>query len=949
MRLGRVCRIFRWAVGIFCCLAHPSSGAGPESEDFFERRIRPVLVEHCYECHSAQSQQLEGGLRLDTRDGLLAGGEGGDILQPELDRPPRLLRALKHDDLQMPPTGQLPARVIDDFAQWLEHGAVIPADDTTTAQQNSAARFDFAQARRHWAYQPIDRPALPSVQNRPWCRTPIDYFILAQLEAHQLRPSDEADPRTLMRRLYVDLTGLAPSADEVDQFAGYRQGPERDRAYEQLVDRLLASPAYGERWGRHWLDVARYADTKDLVLVFGDDRLRPYAYTYRDYVIRSLNDDLPYDEFVRQQLAADRMPELPPSSLAAMGFLTLGRLFDNNLPDIYDDQIDTVTRGLLGLTVSCARCHDHKYDAIPTDDYYSLYGMFANSETPVPLPLLQSTKQTAEQTEVVRQIEAKTAELHQHVAAQYDQLTRRAQERVADYLVRVTEKPDPLETAVFYLSLSPDDLRPQIVAHWRRYIQQRATRTDPVWGLWLDLIVTPTDADYRAASREVLDRWATVPPGTTPGTVNPILLGALRQAAVDSRAAAARVFGAQFLQAAQAVRDAGARTQPTSEPGQTSGAEAAPIDPAVRQLASELLSESSPVYFPQRYTYLYLARVEREQYEKMLQEIDRIAVASPHAPGRAMVVVDSPEPRPARVLLRGNPMTPGHVVPARFLSVLAGDNPNEFESGSGRLELARAITAPDNPLTARVMANRVWMHHLGAPLVATPSDFGTRSDPPSHPELLDYLAWTLQQHGWSLKHLHREIVLSAVYRQSSAEREDGRAVDAPNRWWWRANSRRLELEPMRDIMLQVAGRLDGQMYGRPAGVIDRPENRRRSLYGIVDRQELPGIYRVFDFASPDQSADQRPRTITPQQALFALNSPLVIACSQELVDRSRDLPASERATWLFRRVLSRHPAPDELQQVIEYIESAGAVGTVDERWRDVAQSLLVSNEFLFLD
>jgi hypothetical protein len=427
-------------------------------------------------------------------------------------------------------------------------------------------------------------------------------------------------------------------------------------------------------------------------------------------------------------------------------------------------------------------------------------------------------------------------------------------------------------------------------------------------------------------------------------------LEALRARPPQSRADTARLYGAQLLAAARAM--------PVSTGGAPLRSGAATVAPTadanLSQLASELTDRHSPVYFPKRYTYLYMARVEREQFEKLQQAIDRLAVQSPQAPGRAMSLVDSSEPQPTRVLLRGNPTTPGEMVSARFLSLFPGPNSAAgFAEGSGRLALAHAITASDNPLTSRVIANRVWMHHLGTPLVATPGDFGTRSEPPSHPLLLDYLAWSLQQHGWSLKQLHREIVLSATYCQSSAHRTDAHAIDPSNRWLWRAQPRRLELEPMRDAMLAVAGMLDSTMFGRPAGVIDQPDNHRRSLYGLVDRQELPGIYRAFDFASPDQSSDQRPRTITPQQALFGLNSPLVWNCTQSLARQSQGQADQPRTTWLFRQILGRPPTDQEVQEVVAYVSAArresDSPSDIESAWREMAQSLLVSNEFVFVD
>src|SRR5262249_54023639 len=340
------------AILLFSATLGAGDGADSEGIDFFEKRIRPVLVQHCYQCHSADAKNLKGRLLLDTRDGIRKGGETGPAVVPGKPDKSLILQALRYDGLQMPPKGKLPDAVIADFAKWLAMGAPDPRDKRETSKPGG---YDFEAARKHWAYQPIRNPSLPPVRLTNWAASPIDAFILAKLEANGLTPSPPADRRTLIRRAYYDLIGLPPTYEEVRVF---EHDPSPD-AFAKVIDRLLASPHYGERWGRHWLDVARYADTKDLVLLYGPDRVRPYSYTYRDYVIRALNADTPYDRFIHEQLAADQMaPKEEPWRLAAMGFLTLGRLFDNNVPDIHDDRIDTVTRGLLGLTVSCARCHD---------------------------------------------------------------------------------------------------------------------------------------------------------------------------------------------------------------------------------------------------------------------------------------------------------------------------------------------------------------------------------------------------------------------------------------------------------------------------------------------------------------------------------------------------------------------------------------------------------------
>jgi hypothetical protein len=440
--------------------------------EFFETKIRPVLVEHCYKCHSRKAGKERGGLLLDTREALRRGGDNGPAIVSGKPGASLLIQSIRHTraDMKMPRNAaKLPASVIADFERWVELGAPDPRDDKAVTKG-----VDFITASRHWAYQPIAKPQAPAVKNRDWVKTPIDAFVLARLEEKGQTPSPLADPRTLIRRLYINLIGLPPTFEEVEAFVKTWNdaGAKPQAALEKLVDQLLASPHYGERWARHWLDVARYADTKDGVLMYGDDRVRPYAYTYRNYVIRAFNEDIAFDRFVVEQLAADALePKVQPWRLAAMGFLTLGRQYDNNIHDVIDDRIDTVTRGFLGLTVSCARCHDHKYDAIPTADYYSLYGVFANSQAPLEPPLADHAENCKTLPDYEKLAGPHREKMQKMLDGQYALLIDTARQRVGDYLMRVaTTEPDLAETAIYFLSLAPTDLRPPLVNAWRKYL-----------------------------------------------------------------------------------------------------------------------------------------------------------------------------------------------------------------------------------------------------------------------------------------------------------------------------------------------------------------------------------------------------------------------------------------------------------------------------------------------
>ena len=442
--------------------------------EFFEKQIRPLLVNHCYQCHGPE--EASGKLRLDTKAGWTRGGERGPVIVPGDPSASLLIRAVKQQDpkLRMPPPDaekQLTATQIRNLEIWIRQGALDPR------QGEIVVTAIDKQAATHWAFQPVQKPQLTGQGH------PVDLLINRQLATSKFVATAAADMRTLIRRATYDLHGLPPTAKQL--------ATPRDQ-FPQLIDQLLASPRYGERWGRHWLDVARYSDAKDGVLMYGDARIRPFAYTYRDYVIRAFNNDKPFDQFVREQLAADQMQLAEDSpNLAAMGLLTLGRMFDRNPHDIIDDRIDVVTRGFLGLTLSCARCHDHKFDPLPTADYYSLYGVFASSSEPYQRPRIEPVSDPGKVYE--QELQAKFKEVFAKQESHYQQTLQTARQRTADYLVQVaTTKPDISETSIFFLSLIPDQLRPQITYRWRKLIARRAYSEDPIFGPWADLMRDPT-------------------------------------------------------------------------------------------------------------------------------------------------------------------------------------------------------------------------------------------------------------------------------------------------------------------------------------------------------------------------------------------------------------------------------------------------------------------------
>lgn len=900
VRVGRL----RW-LSLALLLSAGTRGFTSDDADgleLFETSIRPLLVNQCWECHGAKKQ--ESGLRLDSRDALLSGGDRGPAIVPGKPSDSLLVHAIRHEkDLEMPPDKRLADPDIAALSRWIERGSPWPAS-RALAESSKADLW-----AKHWAFQPVADPPVPNMSHSSWPQGPIDAFVLSRLDAADLAPSPPADRRTLHRRLSVDLLGLPPDANEIDEFV---RDPRPD-AYERLVDRLLASPRHGEQWARHWLDVARYSDTKGYVYA-REERFWVHSWVYRDWVIRSLNEDLAYDRFLESQLAADQI-STTPADLAAMGYLTLGRRFLGVTHDIYDDRIDTVTRGMLGLTVSCARCHDHKFDPIPTQDYYSLYGVFASSAEKVvsigPIP-------PGEFETGLRERETKYREA---LAAQRAAAGDRVRARVGDYLAAQLEMHKYPEEG-FDQILYPTDVIPASVRRWRAFLEQSRRGHDPIFAPWHALLALPED-EFTASCPSVLR--AILHSADQP--IHPLVAKAFADPPKDRREVVGR-YADLFAEAQRRWQEENARAQASGQP-----APAGLTDPDWERLRQILYGPHSPceppdesmvsmeTFFPTSVT------VELWSLEG---EVDRWLIRSPMAVPFATILVDRSLPIEPRVFRRGNPAAGDEIVPRQFLRLLAGPDRKPFAHGSGRRELAADIVDPKNPLTYRVIVNRIWMHHFGAGIVRTPSDFGTRAEPPTHPELLDWLAARFVEEGSSWKRLHRQIVTSAAYRQGSTGPDDRAALarstqaDPENRLLWRRKARRLSFEETRDALLHSAGELDLAIGGKPADLFATPYSKRRTIYGLVDREFFPGILRIFDFANPDLHIPQRAETTVPQQALFFLNHPLWIEFTKQLAaSGSSDSDEPERRVAdLYRRVYQREPHSEEVKLALELVESA---------------------------
>jgi hypothetical protein len=891
-------------VGIALALGSHVRGAEADVRgvEFFEKKIRPVLVEHCYRCHSVQAKKVKGELLLDTRQGVRKGGESGPVVVPGKPEQSLLLKALRYqqDDLKMPPAGRLPDAVIADFTKWIQLGVPDPRDGKPA---QVSASIDFSRARAFWALRPPRPPALPEVKNKSWPRSAFDRFILARLEARGLQPVKPADKRTLLRRATLDLIGLPPTPEELDAFLK-DTSPD---AFANVVDRLLSSPHYGERWGRYWLDVARYAE--DQAHTFA---VKPYtqAFRYRDWVIAAFNADMPYDKFIEYQLAADLMDGSEAERIAnlpALGFCGLGAQYYKGNPEAIaqelDDRVDTVTRGFLGLTVSCARCHDHKFDPIPTQDYYSLAGVFHSSKLEdVPLAPRETVRRYREAREQYEKIDT---ELKSLLNTERARLSEPQAAQIASYMV----------------------------ASWKYQLSRRANTRRSI----------PEQARQNGLDAGTLERWVKYLKGNPKvGALEPWRQLVGRQGGTAAREEEVLAAAQKFQQHVQLVLTARAKRK--LDKNQTALLQALFGNKGLFGLSDNDVKARLPAAQKRKADQLQARRKALEKVSPMKKD-----PPFPVAHGLTEGSIGD-----MNVYLRGDPARQGALAPRRFLRVLARDNPAPFRHGSGRLDLARAIAARDNPLTARVMANRIWQHHFGRGLVGTPSNFGKLGELPSHPELLDYLACRFTASGWSIKALHREIMLSATYHLGSDLDRAGSGVDADNRLLWRMSRRRLDVEAWRDAMLAVAGKLD-RTRGGPTFDLNSVGNCRRTVYAKVSRHDLAGLLRLFDFPDANITSEKRTETTVPQQQLFALNSPFVVEQARALAARVKREAASEpaRIQRAFLLAYGRPAAAAEADAVHRFLAARDSTADAPKnkltRWERFAQVLLGSNEFAYID
>ena len=950
-------RVFRLVGGLSALLqvvgtaTAASDGKELAKTDFFEKHIRPVLVESCYECHSARSEKLRGGLMLDTRDGVLKGGDSGPAVVVGNPEKSLLLQSMRHEtkdaDLHMPPKkDRLSDAVLSDFENWIRMGAPDPRTEKAVAK----TVWDAEKAASHWAFKTPAKVEVPKVSARkdfPLANE-IDRFVLAKLKEQKLSPTPRADRATLIRRLSFDLTGLPPSADDVRAFTS----DDAPDAFERLVDRLLASPAYGERWARHWLDIARYADTSgDRANQRKSTPVFSNGWTYRDYVIDAFNQDTPYDRFIVEQIAADRLPESKdnPRLLAAMGFLTLGKRFMGNENDVLDDRIDVVTKGLMGLTGACARCHDHKFDPVPTRDYYALHGVFSSSEEQVPGPLLEDPEKNPKYGDYQAEMAKIQKEFEDYTAGEAARLAAGMMERTGDYLLLAHQTAKTTDTSKkggnFRIAARDRGLKAEIAQssseRFREIEAANKKKPDAIFAPWFALASLPAEG-FAEKSRDVLSKLGEA------GDVSGAVLTALAEASPSSLEEVAKVYNGVFERLHKAMGFAEFETRGRSGGVALTKASKSLDDSVMEELRKAVIAAGGSMLPSEATTARTLGAAFNNGQAAIRARMASLDLTHEGAPVRAMSMIDRANPRNSPVLIRGEATNKGPVVPRRWLSLFGGDDSKPFKEGSGRLEMARAIASRENPLTARVFVNRVWQWHFGQGIVRTVSDFGTRSEDPSHPEMLDWLAGWFMDHGWSTKALHKLIVMSSTYCQDSKPNEAGMAADPTNQYLWRANVQRLDFEQMRDALLTVGARLDlDQRGGRPFSLIDEAATSvsgvtlkkrqaldpkaltasrdRRTVYALIDRSRLPEMFNTFDFANPEISTGERVLTTVPQQALFMMNSPFMAEQVRALVTR-KDFPKAARdddkVRFVFQSVLQREPSATEMEAARAFLNAA---------------------------
>ncbi len=948
------------AVFLVFSIVRPASADEVASLELFEQHVRPMLLDHCIRCHGPKKQQA--GLRLDSRDALLKGGDSGPAIKPGDPDVSLLVEAIRYEniELEMPPRGRLPERTIAAIEEWIRLGAHDPRTSTHSEVPDSLSP-SVEDGRSFWSFQPIKDPAVPSVNDSDWPLSDIDRFILARLEQQQLSPVADADPESLIRRVYYDLTGLPPTPAQVRLFVNEQAGD----AYAKLVDRLLDSPHFGERWGRHWLDVVRYAESSG----GGRTLLFPDAWRYRDYVIDSFNDDVPYDRFISQQIAGDLMEhgdwQDKRSNLTATAFLLLGptnyELQDKDIleMDIVDEQLDTIGKALMGMTIGCARCHDHKFDPIPTNDYYAMAGILKSTKAVIhsnvsawntvdlPLPPDEEAALTAAEAKI------KNAKRRLAIATKaWEQAGGQKQQSKGPESISIASLP----------GIVVDDDEAQRRGDWRdstsnpgfvgsQYIHDETKDKGSKQVIFRAKLPSAGEYEVRVSHTAGSNRSTRVPVYIHHADGESLVRVNQRQRGkIDDVFTTLGVFRFDPGKDPRVV---------VSNEGTEDGVVIAdavvflPKDAPGRQRQTEKDDKNADSTATKEELALL-----KNSVDELKAELVALEESAPKRPV-AMACADEEDPGDIHLAIRGVVHNQGPLISRGVLQVAsAKEFPVIAPQQSGRLELADWITSPAHPLTSRVMANRVWYWLMGRGLVPTVDNFGSTGQLPTHPLLLDHLAHSFMDRGWSVKKLVRQIVLSRVYRLSTSADAANTSIDPGNRLFWCMNRKRLRAEDIRDTLLFVGGSLDltrggptikeGTMieYGYPF------TSSRRSVYVPVFRNTLPELFEVFDFADPNIQQGQRTNSTIASQALLLMNHPFVIeqaelAAGQMPTELQLDTVAGVQHA--YDQVLGRRPTKEESAVAVGFIDSPGKAPNRLARWAMLYQTLFECVDFRYLN
>ena len=949
--------LFVTAFGVAFLAAAQVALTGPaptvEQTEFFESKIRPLFATKCSTCHGEQVQMA--GLKLITAEGFLRGADTGPIVVEGGPGASRLIQAVRYEGkIKMPPTGKLSDQEIAALEEWVKMGAPWPnaeasqnALEGSSPQQPDASPQWSEKQLAHWAFQPVSDPVAPVVTQEKWVQTAIDRFILARLEAEGLHPAPPAAKLTLLRRAKFDLQGLPPTKEEINEFLE----DDSPQAFARLVDRLLASPRYGEKWGRNWLDVARYAESTGL----DSDIKVPNAWKYRDYVIDSFNNDTPYDRFVIEQLAGDLLPPGKPGEVNERGIIATGFLAVGPKPvtqqdvvklkyDVADEQIDTTSKAFMALTISCARCHDHKFDPIATKDYYSLAAIFASIknfeeldpsttrskvhlEPLVPNDVHQRYKEHQERIQVVRQKIRSITELAmlQHIIMQQGP-------RLADYMVAAHE-----------VYKKGADLA-KVAADWRLDCE--------VLQAWVDYLKPGGDL------RLHLEEWYKADESNLPSVAEKYQERYLARGAewIDKLQ--------KWQEEIQAWDGTGKfPRRPNLDPSEDRFFSEVTLD--ARSMDEGAKKVDGPFAVPQKERESLLTDAMQQQVKEWRDQLDLWEKEAPPEPPMAYAVRED-EPVEQYIFIRGSHHNLGEPVTRQFPVVLAGEQQAPITTGSGRLELARWLVSPDHPLTSRVMANRIWYWHFGEGLVRTPNNFGLTGEKPAHPDLLDFLAREFVRKGWSVKQMHRLIMLSSTYQTRSDAGDEVWQRDPGNRLWSRFERRRLTAEELRDSLLALDGSLNLAMggtlvekldsYGFENAYLHPDKTKRRTIYLPLYRNKIPSMLTLFDFVDSTASAGDRSRTIIAPQGLYFMNSEFIYQRSRALAEHLLKLNVENderRVEEAFWAAFGRGAKPEEVQKMLDFmarypVSQQGAEARL-ERWQGLWRVLLASSEFSYLN